>query len=95
MDEDYEIDCSDIACGKCGYGPMEPDVDRLVYKAMQSLGWLFPTTPEEVAQEELLRCDECFEGVQRWCPKCGWNWGDEQKTKELDDDGETEQSTDE
>lgn len=30
----------------------EPDLDRLVCKAMQSLGWLIPTTPEEVAQAE-------------------------------------------
>jgi|SRR5579864_218793 len=30
----------------------KPDTERLVYRAMQSLGWLFPTTPEEVAQAE-------------------------------------------
>ena len=95
MDEDYEIDCSDIACGKCGYGPLH-------FRRCNAIGcedgWVDESEFDCVnfaEGEEFFRCDECFEGVQRWCPKCGWNWGDEQKTKELDDDGETEQSTDE
>jgi hypothetical protein len=36
--------------------------------------------------EEFTPCDECFGGVQRWCPKCGWSWDDQQKANACQED---------
>ena len=79
--DDYEIDCSDIPCGRCGHLPLH---FRRCNEIGCEDGWIDESEydPVNFAEgEEVLPCPECFEGIQRWCPKCGWSWDEEQKRK--------------
>lgn len=88
MPDDYEIDISDIPCGKCGHEPLH-------FRRCSAIGcedgWIDESDYDPVnfaPGGELTRCDECFQGIQRWCPKCGWSWDQAQKAKALANDGE-------
>lgn len=80
-DEDYEIDISDIRCYWCGHNPLH-------FRRCTAIGCEDGYIDESeydcvnfAEGEEFTECEECFEGIVRWCPKCGWCWSDAQKAK--------------
>ena len=82
IDDDYEIDLSEVPCGRCGHSPLH-------FRHCNAIGCEdgmideYDDDPVNFAEgEEFSQCPECFEGIQRWCPKCGWSWNDDQKTKD-------------
>jgi hypothetical protein len=84
-DDDYEIDISGIPCGRCGHSPLH-------FRRCDAIGCVDGLVDESDYDpvnfgegEEFTRCDECFQGIQRWCPKCGWSWDAEQRGEDLSD----------
>lgn len=72
FEDDFEID--DVGCPKCGSETRSRNCDALYCED----GYIDEYEEDAInfaPGEEFMRCNECFgTGIQRWCPKCGWEW---------------------
>ncbi len=72
FEDDFEID--DVGCPKCGSETRSRNCHALYCED----GYIDEYEEDAInfaPGEEFVRCNECYgTGIERWCPKCGWEW---------------------